>query len=258
MDSWPARLLRWLTQAPAGHPDGRIIAAVLLGISLAAAVGQALAYPHSDTTEAFAGGMAVLLAMNALLGIVLSLTANPVALMLEDRGGSVDRSLHSLIRVWPYIGLSLAVQTLVGVPLVIIFGTGEWTTVFSPLLFGAALPLVSILLAVLAGWLVLWPIILLARGLWMLVTGRRADAAVTAASILILTLAAFAVTAALGTDFGDRGERGGIRAFARLWIDQSGDPLTLSFRWVARSLMILAILEIGWMIAAARARARRR
>lgn len=257
MNPWPSRLISWLTDTPAGQPSGWIVAAVVLVLSLTATVGQAIAFPHSDTTESFARGMAVLLAINALIGLVLALTANPAALILADRGGSVDRALHGLTRVWPSIGLSMALQTLAGIPIVIVFGSGEWTRAFSPLLFGAALPLVSILLALLAGWLVLWPVILLARELWMLVTGRRADGAVTAASIVILTVAALAVTAALGTDFDARGERGRILAIVRLWVDQTGDPLTLSFRWVARSLMVLVLIEATWLIAAARSRRRR-
>ena len=88
----------------------------------------------------------------------------------------------------------------------------------------------------------------------MLVAGRRADAAVAAASIISLTVAALAVTAALGTDYFDRGDRSRILAIVRLWTDQTGDPLTLSFRWVARSLMALLLLELALVAAAVNAR----
>ena len=251
-----ARLLTWLTAPHYGQLRSTVPFAIATCLAIVATFGQAIAYPHEDTTQQFSLGAGLILAMNALLGFVVALTFNPMPIALES--GSSDEQLGSVsaaLRIWPMFGLLIALQVIIGIPISLTLSIGEWTSVFSPLLFGGVLPLIAMLLSWLAALLVVWPLLSLLGALWKLVSGRPVDGLVTKASILFLTLSAFAVTAALGTDYEDRHVRGGLRAILRIWTDETGDPTTMAFRWAARALcLILAVEIIALAIAADRAR----
>ena len=253
----PARLLRWLTAPQFGQLRSTVPFAIATCLAIAATFGQAIAYPHDDTSEQFALGAGIILAMNALAGLVVGLTFNPMPIALES--GSADEQVGSVsaaLRIWPMFGLLIALQIVIGIPISLTLSIGEWTSAFSPLLFGGVLPLIAMLLSWLAALLVVWPLLSLLGAVWKLVSGRPVDGLVTKASILFLTLSAFAVTAALGTDYEDRHVRGGLRAILRIWTDESGDPATMAFRWAARALCVILAIEIT-ALAIAGDRARR-
>ena len=244
------RFLRWLIAPQYGQLRSTLPFAVAAVLALVATYGQALAYPHEDTTPEFRVGPGLILAMNALVGFAVALTFNPMPIAIDDSENR-DESMgaaSAALRIWPMFGLLIAVQVVVGIPLTIAYSIGEWTWIFSPLVFGGVLPLIMMLLAWLATMLVIWPLISLIGALWRVITRRAVNMLVVHGSIIFLTLSALAVTATLGTDYDHRGSGGtrgaGLVALVWLWLDQTGDPTTLAFRWVARAISVLFVIEI--------------
>ena len=244
------RFLRWLIAPQYGQLRSTLPFAVAAVLALVATYGQALAYPHEDTTPEFRVGPGLILAMNALVGFAVALTFNPMPIAIDDSENR-DESMgaaSAALRIWPMFGLLIAVQVVVGIPLTIAYSIGEWTWIFSPLVFGGVLPLIMMLLAWLATMLVIWPLISLIGALWRVITRRAVNTLVVHGSIIFLTLSALAVTATLGTDYDHRGSGGtrgaGLVALVWLWLDQTGDPTTLAFRWVARAISVLFVIEI--------------
>ena len=220
--------------------------AIVLGV--AAVAGQAMAYPHPDTTTQFANGLTLVLALNVLVGLVLSLLFNPMTafsdtVTVEAAGG--------YSRILAVIGTSAALQVIGGFLFSGAGGVdGDWSALWLPFAVGGGLALAMSLLGWLGGMLVLWPVITLVRALWTRMTGRAVNPLVTAGAILFLTISGLAIAASLGTDADARsrmGPRDGVRAIVRLWADQTGDPTTLAFRWVARALMVILVLVFVWI-----------
>lgn len=241
----------WLLPRDEGSPSSLPVY-LALALSLTAIAGQAMAYPHPDTTVEFGNGLTLVVALNLLAGLVLSLLFNPL-IAFSDTATEDDADGYQ--RILAVIGISTGVQVVGGFLFSGAGGpNGDWSALWLPFAVGG-LALGLLLLGWLAGMLVLWPVITLVRTLWRRVTGRAVNPLVTAGAILFLTISGLAVAAAFGTDAEVRGRfgpRGGIGAIIRLWTDQTGDPTTLAFRWVARCLMVILVLVFVWVAAVGR------
>ena len=220
-----------------------------LVLSVIAISGQAAAYPHADTTPEFGAGLTQVLAINALIGIVLSLLFNP---MVAFSGSVTDDDIEGYPRVFATLGISAGLQIIGGFCFSIEAGVnGDWTPLWLPLAVGAGIGFAVAALGWIAGTLVMWPLITLVHMLWKKLTGRAVNAFVTAGAVFFLTLVGTGVATSLGTDAHARsqmGPRRGVTLILRTWIDQTGDPTELAFRWAARCLMVILVLVFVWVL----------
>jgi len=234
---------------------------LVLGSALGvlAVSGQTILYV-SEGEDTFGLGMFVILGMNAFIGAVASLGADPFVAPADTDPKVTKASSAAVFSGFRVILLAVGIQVVLGVVQAGIFAavsdTIGWTVIFEPFLFGGIIGIFGALAGLLVGILLAWPVIKLIGVVLRLVTRRDLVPGVAPLSVLLITTVAAAVFTVLAPhdESGGGGTRGrGLALLVGVWFDYSGGIEDQVFAWIARGLQLVIVGLVIWLAADVRA-----